>query len=82
MNRHDVEGARIFGELIAFEVTLSALLASHPDKSSLRSAFLSAQDSGFQMTEDTSFDSTGRGEIAQEAYKLVMDRFRTIVDRS
>ncbi|WP_166207214.1 hypothetical protein [Cognatiluteimonas telluris] len=76
MDRHDIESSSVFGQIIGLEVAITALLASHPDKEALRTAFRAAEDMGFTWTEDTSFDQTGRGEIAQKAYIELMNRLR------
>jgi hypothetical protein len=79
MDRHDIEMSSVFGQLIALEVAVTALLASHPDRERLRTAFRSAEDLGFAWTEDPNFDSTGRGQLAQKAYVEMLNRLRAHV---
>lgn len=77
--RRDTELDRIFGELMAMEVAVTALLLSHPQPLQIRKDWQDAEDLGFTWTSEANGVPTQRLKRVQSAYVQALDRLRAHV---
>jgi hypothetical protein len=76
MDRQDVEIWRAWGQLMALEVALTAVIKSHPDPEGLRSVWRGVEDLGFTWTTDAEGVGQTRLQEVQGEYVSMLDRLR------
>ncbi len=77
--RRDIELDRLFGEHMALEVAITALLDSHPQPLVIRKAWQDAEDLGFTWTSEANGVPEPRLRRIQAAYLQALDRLRAHV---
>ena len=81
LNRHDIAEADAFGQLIALEACLMALVASAPDPDALRSAWRTAEDTAFMQSAEPNGVDARRHAIIKEACITTLARIRSAIER-
>ena len=74
--RRDIELDRLFGEQMALEVAVTALLQAHPQPLLIRKHWQDAEDLGFTWTSETEGVPEPRLRRVQEAYVAALKRLR------
>lgn len=80
IDRHDVAEADAFGQLIALEAAIVALLQSAPDRDALASAWRDAEDVAFTQTSEANGIDAQRHAIAKKACVQTLARLREVVE--
>jgi hypothetical protein len=78
--RRDIEIWQAWGQNIALEVALIAIIRSHPNLGALRKAWKDAEDAGFMATTDVDpLVGEKRLSLVREAYTATLSRLRAVM---